>query len=206
MTAVQPRRQGPPTGVGGPAVSLAHVYRLYRFYDEGGVLLYVGITGRVPFRRLMEHVCDKPWAAQMARWEVDPHVWAAEAEVLAAEKAAIITERPRYNIAHNGNNPARTWGPRPQPRRPAPPRIAPSPARRVLTSRLTWWLLGYVRAVAVSWWAIGWVDAHVPQVVVPTSWRLVLSASLPVVDAVAVWCWWATTGRRRWRRVRRTFR
>jgi hypothetical protein len=82
-------------------VSLERRFRLYRFYDEHGALLYIGMTGRAPFRRLLEHICDKPWAREMARWEVDPRSFDTEAEVLAAERAAIRAEHPRYNVVHN---------------------------------------------------------------------------------------------------------
>ncbi len=102
MTQTAPRRTGPSTG--GPATRL---YRMYRFYDEHGALLYIGITGRIPFRRLMEHVCDKPWADLMARWDLDPGVWATEGDVLAAETAAIRAELPLFNIDGNLDNPGR---------------------------------------------------------------------------------------------------
>ncbi len=86
-----------------------NAWRLYRIYSHTGALLYIGITGRkAPIKRLGEHMAKKPWAAEIARWEIDPRVWATEAEVLAVEKAAIKSERPRYNVTHNR-------GPRPAP-------------------------------------------------------------------------------------------
>lgn len=196
MTAIQPRRQGPSAPVGGPAVSLARTYRLYRFYDEAGALLYVGITGRLPFKRLMEHVCDKPWAPEMARWEVDPRAWATEAEVLAAEKVAIINERPKWNIAHNGNNPVRAATARPAQRwRPSQPVLAtPTVMSRVLRSPVTWWLAAWLVTSSAMWWALGRFG-----VVLPWPWHLGLSAATPVVLVLAGWWWWAKVGRR-WRR------
>lgn len=202
MTATTPRRRGPSTPVGGPAVSLTREYRLYRFFDADGVLLYEGITGRVPFKRLMEHVCEKPWAPEMARWELDPRVWMSEAEVLAAEKAAIIAERPRYNVAHNGNNPVRRVA-RPVPYRQPPTRNAAGPgvAARLLSSRRSWLVVAWIAAAITVWVAVDRVG-----VVLPTSWHLGVAAGLPLAVFLAVWRWWATRGRRRWRRTVRMFR
>jgi hypothetical protein len=111
-------------------VSLERQFRMYRFYDEHGALLYVGITGRRPFRRLMEHVCDKPWAPEMARWEVDPGVWTTEEEVLVVERHTIRSERPRYNVRHNESNPDRVWAPPIQRGTTPAPRNAPRGAPR----------------------------------------------------------------------------
>lgn len=81
-----------------PAVSL------YRFYDSAGQLLYIGITNRVP-RRLDEHGDDKPWFLNVARVEIEHH--ADRYAALAAEKTAIKSERPKYNVVHNrGGRPA----------------------------------------------------------------------------------------------------
>jgi hypothetical protein len=199
VTGTIPRRRGPSTSVGGPAVSLSRTFRLYRFYDEAGTLLYVGITGRLPFRRLMEHVCDKPWAAQMARWEVDPRVFASEAEVLAAEKAAIIAERPRWNIAHNGNNPVRVTPMRPAPqRRPSAPGLPPSAANRVLRSRWTWLVAAWIAASVGVWAAVDRVG-----LTLPIRWHLGVAVGVPPAVAVGVWRWWATRGRRKLRRLKR---
>ncbi|GIJ48459.1 hypothetical protein Val02_53450 [Virgisporangium aliadipatigenens] len=129
-------------------VSLERQFRMYRFYDEHGALLYVGITGRRPFRRLMEHVCDKPWAPEMARWEVDPGVWTTEEEVLVVERHTIRSERPRYNVRHNESNPDRVWAPPVQ--RGAPPQqqrggwsgrrpMGRVPSRRTPYRRLPWY-------------------------------------------------------------------
>ncbi len=201
MTATTPRR-GPSTPVGGPTVSLTRTYRLYRFYDCDGVELYVGITGRVPLERLLEHLRTKRWAPEIACWEVDPRVFRTEAEVLAAEKAAIIAERPKYNVAHNGNNPGRA-AVRVAPRRPA---VQPSPAEVVLSSRWTWWAVLYLAAVGVSWWLLARADAAVSQVAVSTRWHAGVALALPVAVVLLAWWWWATSGRRRWRKLRRLVR
>lgn len=102
MTTTFPQRDGHSTR--GP-VSLLREYRLYRFYNDAGVLLYVGMTGRRSLERLVEHLKTKLWARDIACWERDPRVWHNEQECLAAERAAIIGERPVHNVAHNGNNP-----------------------------------------------------------------------------------------------------
>lgn len=69
---------------------------LYRFWDESGALLYVGITCD-PGRRWPEHMRTKPWWTQIATITVETH--RNRAAVLAAESTAISTEGPCYNIA-----------------------------------------------------------------------------------------------------------
>jgi predicted GIY-YIG superfamily endonuclease len=71
---------------------------LYRFFNPAGELLYIGITNRIP-RRLDEHGDDKPWYLEVARVTVEHHTDRYAA--LAAEKTAIKTERPKYNVVHN---------------------------------------------------------------------------------------------------------
>ncbi len=181
-------------------------FRLYRFYGHDGGLLYVGVTGRLPFKRLMEHVCDKPWAGEMARWEVDPRTWATEAEVLAVEKATIRAERPKYNWAHNEGNPGRVWAPpiqpasRPAPRRPAPSRPVPGrpgtlwrwlSATLAFRTAVSWLLLALAVCVAVAW------GSHAIGHLVPV--KAALAAGGVVSTAVHVKFW--KTIRRRLRRL-----
>jgi predicted GIY-YIG superfamily endonuclease len=71
---------------------------LYRFYNSTGELLYIGITNRIP-RRLDEHGDEKPWYLKVADVKVEHHPDRHAA--LAAEKSAIKTERPKYNVVHN---------------------------------------------------------------------------------------------------------
>ena len=73
-------------------------HALYRFFDAAGDLLYVGIT-LDPGSRWKQHRDDKAWWHEVARVELENHP--SREAVLAAEKAAIITEQPRYNIVHN---------------------------------------------------------------------------------------------------------
>ena len=86
---IQPSRQGEPGQT------------LYRFFNRGGQLLYVGITDDV-FKRWRQHSVDKPWFGEVSRFERD---WYPDRDsVLAAEKHAIITEKPKYNIIHGMEN------------------------------------------------------------------------------------------------------
>lgn len=148
MTRPYPRR----SGYGAALSPSAGEYRLYRFFGHDGALLYIGVTGRAAWRRLIEHVADKPWADEMAGWEVDPRVWYSEADVLAVEKQTIHDECPRYNTAHNGNNPHRVVVARPR-------REVRQPARRALRIRSGWWtrpaawLAVWLLLAAALWWA-----------------------------------------------------
>ena len=90
-------RYAPGLGRVRPPASPYRPQLLYRLYDRRGALLYVGVSSRGPVR-LAEHYRDKAWFPDVshARFE-----WfATRAEVLAAEKSAIIRELPRYNVVH----------------------------------------------------------------------------------------------------------
>lgn len=70
---------------------------LYRHFDAAGELLYVGIS-LCAIGRLAQHRMDKQWYQDIARVEVE---WLPDRDTaLAAEKLAIQTERPRYNVVH----------------------------------------------------------------------------------------------------------
>jgi len=78
---------------GGHVAQLA----LYRFYNDGGQLLYVGITNDPP-RRMTQHSQDKKWWAQVRGMTVE---WYPDrTSVLAAEKRAINVENPLHNVQH----------------------------------------------------------------------------------------------------------
>lgn len=68
---------------------------LYRFFNEGGQLLYVGITDNV-LRRWMEHSREKPWWFDLSHVTVQWHETREDA--LVAERVAIKTEDPLYNV------------------------------------------------------------------------------------------------------------
>jgi hypothetical protein len=73
---------------------IADMHALYRMFDHEGKLLYVGITGHVA--RFDNHA-TKRWFPCVASITLE---WCdTEAAARAAERRAIQTERPRYNIA-----------------------------------------------------------------------------------------------------------
>lgn len=73
---------------------------LYRFFDDEGVLLYVGIT-EAPLVRLDGHAAVQPWwhLVATASYEHFP----TRAQARDAEVAAIQSEQPAFNVADNGN-------------------------------------------------------------------------------------------------------
>lgn len=72
---------------------------LYRFYDQQGELLYVGIT-LDPGTRWQAHAREKGWWRQVATVTV---TWLDDrAAALEAERVAILAEAPRHNIAQAG--------------------------------------------------------------------------------------------------------
>lgn len=81
---------------------------LYRFYNDGGQLLYVGITNDPP-RRMTEHSQDKAWWPQVRGMTVD---WYPDRDaVLAAERRAIRIEHPLHNSQHRHAKPKAKAGP-----------------------------------------------------------------------------------------------
>lgn len=81
-----------PTGVNTPPEQA-----LYRFFDEGGSLLYVGVSIH-PFARMGQHKHDKSWWGEVASTTIER--FPDRKAVLEAERTAIVTEKPRYNIVH----------------------------------------------------------------------------------------------------------
>jgi predicted GIY-YIG superfamily endonuclease len=73
-------------------------HALYRFFDEAGELLYVGVTMN-PAARWKQHSQDKSWWTSVANITVEPH--RDRKAVLEAEALAIKTEHPRYNVVHS---------------------------------------------------------------------------------------------------------
>jgi len=73
---------------------------LYRFFGEGGTLLYVGITDDT-HRRWTEHAHSKPWWPNVTRKSVE---WFdTRAEAATAELLAIKTEGPAHNFGTPGS-------------------------------------------------------------------------------------------------------
>lgn len=71
---------------------------LYRLFGADNELLYVGITNN-PERRLDHHRARKPWWREVTMRVVEWYDDRPAAE--RAERKAIQTEGPRYNIHHN---------------------------------------------------------------------------------------------------------
>ena len=73
--------------------------KLYRHYDSTGALLYVGVA-LCPVMRNETHRRQAPWFAEVSSISIEniPTIQAAK----LAENAAVLTERPKYNIRLNG--------------------------------------------------------------------------------------------------------
>lgn len=69
---------------------------LYRLFDQGGALLYVGVSHK-PDVRWGQHSEEKEWWPAVDRRAVEWHETRAAAE--RAELAAIVAERPLHNVA-----------------------------------------------------------------------------------------------------------
>lgn len=70
---------------------------VYRFFDDEGVLLYVGLTND-PDRRFREHAVGKGWFLRVDHHEVEWFDSRSAAET--AEREAIWQERPEFNKAN----------------------------------------------------------------------------------------------------------
>ena len=68
---------------------------LYRLYDAGGKLLYIGISGSLK-KRLAMHADSKPWWPEVTRKTVEWHTTRASAA--KTELKAIRSERPAHNM------------------------------------------------------------------------------------------------------------
>lgn len=79
--------------------SFAWDHLLYRLFDEDGQLLYVGRTNDLR-RRFDRHSRAQTWWPTVARSEVE--TFPDFTSLCAAEKDAIITDRPLHNVIYNG--------------------------------------------------------------------------------------------------------
>jgi hypothetical protein len=68
---------------------------LYRHFDGGGALLYVGISLR-PFTRTKEHTTFSGWADQIANVRIE--YFPTRKEAMEAEARAVREENPAHNI------------------------------------------------------------------------------------------------------------
>lgn len=73
---------------------------LYRLFDAAGRLLYIGIAVS-PRTRWYAHREEKSWWPEVARETIEWFPSRVQAE--SAEKAAIKTEAPMYNVTHSLN-------------------------------------------------------------------------------------------------------
>jgi hypothetical protein len=73
---------------------------LYRWFDAEGRLLYVGISLHAA-ARASEHRRSQPWWPLAVRMDIEKLGQITRAEAETVERAAIIAERPIYNIVHN---------------------------------------------------------------------------------------------------------
>jgi predicted GIY-YIG superfamily endonuclease len=69
---------------------------LYRLYDSGGTLLYVGITRRQE-QRMRQHSQTKPWWPEVTTSKT--RLYRTRVAAARAEHAAILREDPRHNVA-----------------------------------------------------------------------------------------------------------
>lgn len=82
---------------------------LYRHFAADGSLLYVGISLSWP-QRTRSHARHARWFEEVARVEIE-HFPTREA-ALGAEREAIKSEKPRFNVVHNrptATKPAERW-------------------------------------------------------------------------------------------------
>lgn len=71
---------------------------VYRYFDREGRLLYVGCS-KNPWQRYVNHQNDsRIWIHEVVRGRIS--VFPSKVEALAAEKAAIIAEKPAYNVRY----------------------------------------------------------------------------------------------------------
>jgi hypothetical protein len=74
-----------------------NTHDLYRHFDKDGVLLYVGISLSA-IGRLRDHGHTAQWFDQIAMVTISK--FASRREVMDAEKEAIRSESPLWNVAH----------------------------------------------------------------------------------------------------------
>jgi hypothetical protein len=73
-------------------------YRLYRYFDANGTLLYVGISGQLA-QRDKSHISRSKWMQLTAGSTVERRKTLARVKL--AERIAIETEHPIFNVAYN---------------------------------------------------------------------------------------------------------
>ena len=76
-------------------VTDARTHYVYRLYDAADRLLYVGMTNDTG-QRLRDHKRTKPWWGEVYRQEIQAA--STRADAFFIEAAAILRERPAYNL------------------------------------------------------------------------------------------------------------
>lgn len=79
---------------------------LYRHWDKDGALLYIGISLNT-MARLSQHKRTSCWFYEIARMDIEWHASRELAE--AAERVAIVAERPKHNVIHASGIPVALW-------------------------------------------------------------------------------------------------
>jgi predicted GIY-YIG superfamily endonuclease len=82
---------------------------LYRFFDAGEQLLYIGITANPP-QRFKAHQTEKGWWDAVSGIRIE--TFESRAQLVEAERVAIQAERPLYNIVHNSKKASKSGPPR----------------------------------------------------------------------------------------------
>jgi hypothetical protein len=80
-------------------------HTLYRFFDRSGRLLYIGITVAAA-ARWGQHSWDKSWWNEVATCTIQH--FPRRSTALAAERAAIRSEKPLHNVQHNNTQATET--------------------------------------------------------------------------------------------------
>jgi hypothetical protein len=73
---------------------------LYRWFDETGQLLYVGISISA-YERAKDHRKTKEWFREAKKMTIEQ--FATREQALEAEKTAIQNEKPLHNVVHSTN-------------------------------------------------------------------------------------------------------
>lgn len=73
-------------------------YQLYRHYDAAGELLYVGISISAVARMAAHKSGGSCWVDDVALITIE--TFPSRVKALAAERAAIQNEHPKWNVAH----------------------------------------------------------------------------------------------------------
>lgn len=84
-----------------PVIKTDQEHILYRVFDDKFRLLYAGVTLNM-YQRFNGHKHTAEW------WTHAKHImierFESRAELMAAERRVIVTERPQYNKQHNGGS------------------------------------------------------------------------------------------------------